>query len=77
VAAFIANGIPVAAPNVHPGYGPEDVGFFSANLCAAVILNPQFNMVESAKKAALEAKNELSISTIVEKFQSDIQLSSV
>jgi glycosyltransferase involved in cell wall biosynthesis len=77
VAAFMAHGIPVAAPNVHPGYSPEDVGFFSPTLRAAVIRDPQINMVESAKKAALEAKNELGISTIAEKFQSDIQLSSI
>jgi glycosyltransferase involved in cell wall biosynthesis len=77
VAAFIAHGVPVAAPNVHPEYSPEDVGFFSPKLRAAVIRDPQINMVENAKKATLEAKNELGISTIAGKFQSDIQFSSI
>lgn len=73
VAAFIAHGVPVAAPNTHPGYHATDIGFFSSKLCAAVLLEPDIQKLKKAKEAARKVRKEIEVSTIANKMLSDMQ----
>ena len=72
VAAFIHHGIPVAAPVVHPGKDISDIGFFSKDLCAAIVLNPGMQALTAAKNAVLKAKHEIGLQVIAKKFMDSI-----
>jgi glycosyltransferase involved in cell wall biosynthesis len=74
VAAFIAHGLPVAAPYIYPGRDPEDIGFFSSNLCGAIVKTPDFSSLQMAAKASVSSKNEIEINKVTEKFIADLQL---
>lgn len=74
VAAFIAHGLPVAAPYVCPGRDPDDIGFFSSNLCATVIKKPTFASLQMAGEASVRAKDEIDVKTVAKKFIADLQL---
>jgi hypothetical protein len=73
VAAFLTHDIPVAAPNTHQSYNPNEIGFFSERLHSTIISVPDFSLLEKAKKATIAAKNEICISAISATFLSDIQ----
>src|SRR5690606_36403762 len=68
VAAFIEHGLPVAAPNIHPAFSPEEIGFFSSNLSSSILRSPEIHAINNAQKYVMEAKQEISVSTIARKF---------
>lgn len=72
VAAFLHHDIPVAAPVVQQGKHPKDIGFFSENLCAAVLLTPDLQALETAKEAVIKAKPEIDLIAIAKLFLSAI-----
>jgi hypothetical protein len=72
VAAFLQHGIPVAAPVIQPGLDPAEIGFFSTNLCSAILLTPDVNALAIAGKAAMAAKNEIGLPVISNVFLEDI-----
>lgn len=73
VAAFIAHGVPVAAPNINPAYKPTDLGFFSQGIREAIILDPEYPNLLKAKKAVQQARDEIKVSTIANKMLSDMK----
>ncbi|MEP6747112.1 MAG: hypothetical protein ABJB86_05285 [Bacteroidota bacterium] len=72
VAAFLQHGIPVAAPVIYPGIDPNEIGFFSGELCSAILLMPDLNALALAGKAAINAKNEIGLTVIAKIFIEDI-----
>jgi hypothetical protein len=72
VAAFLQHGIPVAAPVVHRGRDPRDIGFFSSNLCTAILLHPDLQALTVAKEAAMNAKCEIDLPVITKLFVENI-----
>ena len=68
VAAFLHHGIPVAAPVVQQGKHPKDIGFFSENLCAAILLTPEIQALDIAKEAVIKAKHEIDLKAIAKLF---------
>lgn len=76
VAAFIAHGVPVAAPNFCNSYSLDNIGFFSSFLRLAIVLQPDLSQIEKAKSTMLFSKSEILSSTIAKKFISDLNLRS-
>lgn len=72
VAAFLAHGIPVAAPLVHPDYPADDIGFFSPDLCVAILLTPTIDSFEAAQAAARVAQPLIRLSSIAQTFLVDL-----
>ncbi|NML63649.1 glycosyltransferase family 4 protein [Hymenobacter sp. RP-2-7] len=72
VAAFLAHGIPVAAPYIHPEAISTDIGFFSANLRSAILTEPDIASYQNTKIAAQKAKNIITLSKIARTFLIDI-----
>ena len=68
VAAFLQHGIPVAAPVVYPGKQPDDIGFFSGNLCFAIVCTPDLHALAVAKEAAMMARCEIDLPVITKLF---------
>lgn len=73
VAAFIAHGVPVAAPVIHPKYDPMEIGFLSSSLCSSIILEPEFQNIKIAEIATLDARNEIMVTTITNKMLYDME----
>lgn len=73
VAAFLTHGVPVAVPNVHPGFSPLEIGFFSHNLCKSVLIEPVFSEILKARKILSKASNEIHITSVANKFLSDFK----
>lgn len=72
VAAFIAHGVPVAAPNVHIDFSSSEIGFFSDELRSAVLLCPDYSSLKEARTKARQAKKEIELTTVANKFLSDL-----
>ena len=72
VAAFLARGIPVAAPYVHPEAEATDIGLFSASLCSAILLHPDVELYRAAKAAAIVAQSTIQASVIARTFLADL-----
>jgi hypothetical protein len=70
VAAFLAHGIPVAAPLTHVNANEDP--FFSLKLCQSIIIDPDISSCRDAIKAALASKEEIEISKIAETFFKDL-----
>ncbi|WP_345955130.1 hypothetical protein [Mucilaginibacter sp. PAMB04168] len=71
-AAFIEHGVPVAAPNIHPGFNNNNIGFLDDRLKDCIVLHPNLTEVEKAK-AAVEAACELiKLSTVTNQFLADL-----
>jgi len=68
VAAFLAHGIPVAAPNVEGHHDPTEIGFFSENMRSSILLTPDLSNLEKAKVSAQSARNEIHVSNIAKTF---------
>jgi len=73
VAAFLHHGIPVAAPVVHPGKEVKEIGFFSKELCDAIVLSPRMQALDTAKKAALKARHEIDLQVIAKLFMASLE----
>jgi glycosyltransferase involved in cell wall biosynthesis len=73
VAAFIAHGIPIAAPNVHPGYIPTMIGFFSKELISTILLEPDYQKLQELKMKLIRVKDGIQLSSIAHKFISDLK----
>lgn len=73
VAAFLHHGIPVAAPVVHPGKEVKDIGFFSKELCDAIVLSPRMQALDTAKKAVLKARHEIDLPVIARQFMASLE----
>ena len=71
-AAFLAHRRPVAAPTVHWGTAPEDIGFFAASLRAAIVVAPDLQAIAIAQTAAQLAPELLRVSTIAQLFADDL-----
>ena len=74
VAAFLAHGIPVAAPNVLLGNSEEDIGFFSASLCSAILIHPGISSFQQAKASAYTASSLIDISVVARTFLEDLTI---
>ncbi|RZK45172.1 MAG: glycosyltransferase family 1 protein [Hymenobacter sp.] len=72
VAAFLAHGIPVAAPVVHHGSTAVNIGFFSASLRATIMLEPSIFDLRTAAKAAQESQLAVQAFTIAKIFWADL-----
>lgn len=72
VAAFLHHGIPVAAPVVYPDKRIDEIGFFSKDLCAAILLTPDLQALVQAKEAASKARSEIDLPVIAELFMKSI-----
>lgn len=72
VAAFISHGVPVAAPNIHHGFLPGEIGFFDPAICLSIITEPDKNSIHAAAKAALAARSKIDLTTIAKTFISDL-----
>jgi hypothetical protein len=72
VAAFLAHGIPVAAPVLHPDYKAEDIGFFSDNLQSCVLLQPTIHSLRVAQASSNLAQHIIQISTVARTFLDDL-----
>jgi glycosyltransferase involved in cell wall biosynthesis len=72
VAAFLAHGIPVAAPYVHQEAVPTDIGLFSSSLHPAILLYPDTALYQAAKKAAQTAQSQIQASAIAQTFLADL-----
>ncbi|PVY38678.1 glycosyltransferase [Pontibacter virosus] len=73
VAAFIAHGIPVAAPHFLTNQGPYKIGFSSSNLCNAIILEPALEHIYLLKKNILHTANMIEVPAVAKKFISDLK----
>lgn len=73
VAAFLHHGVPVAAPVVHPGKEVKDIGFFSRQLCDAIVLSPRMQALHTAKQAVLKARQEIDLHVIARLFMSSLE----
>jgi hypothetical protein len=73
VAAFLSHGKPVAAPNVHQGFGTEETGFFCKDLFLPIIKEPALAKVIDAKNAVAKVKNIISVSTVAKQFINDLK----
>jgi hypothetical protein len=72
VAAFIAHGVPVAAPFVYKGYSVDEIGFDSKSLCSSIILSPTINSIKIARHNAKIAKDEIKVHKVADNFLNDI-----
>lgn len=73
VAAFISHGVPVAAPIVSKGQRPDDIGFFSPELWAAILTQPSLQNIRRLKAAAKHAAHNIQVNAIAKKFLSDLE----
>lgn len=73
LAAFIAHGVPVAAPNVHVDHSPSEIGFFSSKLKSSIVIEPNLHCVELAKAAAITAKSDIHVVSVSKKFLADLK----
>lgn len=71
VAAFLSHGIPVAAPH-KCGRNPKEIGFFSKELQATIITEPELHKITRAKKLLNKVKEELSVPAIAQVFLKDL-----
>jgi hypothetical protein len=71
VSAFLSHGVPVAAPFTHNGYAANNLGFLSKALCSAIILEADFEHIQTARSAAIAANKEIEVSIIANKFMLD------
>jgi hypothetical protein len=72
VAAFISHGVPVAAPVVTEGERPDNIGFFSAELWAAILTQPRLQNISKLKAAARHAAQNIQVGVIAKKFLADL-----
>ncbi|WP_154652600.1 hypothetical protein [Flavobacterium rivuli] len=72
VAAFLNHGVPVAAPFIKDGYQDEGIGFFDEKLISSVVVKPQIENIEEAKKNAFCAHTVIDIPVIAQKFINDL-----
>ena len=72
VAAFLAHGVPVAAPVVHEEDFQLGIGFFNNREIDSIIINPIWEDFQQAKKEVLFVNKEINISTISKLFYSDL-----
>lgn len=77
IAAFLVNGVPVAAPYVKPGFLDTDIGFFSKRLQSAIITNPAFGHFQKAAKVALTISEQVRVSEVSKIFISQLQKASL
>jgi hypothetical protein len=72
VAAFLAHGIPVAAPISFNRYNTSDIGFFSEDLNNCILLQPTLSGLEYARESIYSAKTTIHLSTITSAFIEDL-----
>ncbi len=72
VAAFLLHEVPVAAPNVHPRFKENEIGFNAVELCSVIVLEPNLEKILTLRKTMGAAKNEIQLSTVAKKFLSDL-----
>jgi glycosyltransferase involved in cell wall biosynthesis len=72
VAAFLAHGIPVAAPISFSAYNTSGIGFFSEDLSKCIILQPTLSGLQDAQKSIFSAKSTIYLSTVVSTFIEDL-----
>jgi glycosyltransferase involved in cell wall biosynthesis len=72
VAAFLAHGIPVAAPYVHHEAIPADIGLFSISLHPAILLHPDTSLYLAAKTAAQAGQSQIQALAIAQQLLADL-----
>jgi glycosyltransferase involved in cell wall biosynthesis len=73
VAAFLAHGVPVAAPYAQKYYDAVQVGFFDSELCSSIVLEPELNQLCRAKQILFKAKEDIRLDKIAKNFLSDLK----
>jgi hypothetical protein len=56
VMAFLAHGVPVAAPNVQELFDDDNIGFFTHELRSSIVLEPDMNQIHRCTEAAIKAR---------------------
>ena len=72
VAAFLSQGIPVAAPYSKLGYEHLKVGFLKKKLKKGIFDKPDLLHFQKAAKAAKRIPEKISVDTIAAKFEKDL-----
>lgn len=72
VAVFLAQGIPVAAPNIMSGKKSRRVGFFSEWQCRSIVKVPELKAVEEARGFARKCREDIDITQIAERLVLDL-----
>ena len=73
ITAFLAHGIPVAAPHIQKYYDSVQVGFFNSELCSSIVLEPELNQLCRSKQILFKAKEEIRLDKIAKTFLSDLE----
>jgi hypothetical protein len=73
VAAFLAHGVPVAAPNIHFKHDVAEIGFFYEGLRLSILTNPDLADLKVACAYANAARNQLHVSFVAKTFVSDLK----
>lgn len=71
--AFLAHGIPVAAPIIEKEYSNSGIGFFDQKQTDSIVTKPSLLAIEIAKEAALAIKKEIEISKISLTFVNNLK----
>ena len=72
LSVFFAHGLPVAAPNIHFLYSPDEIGFFSEELKKTIVTEPNTESVARARAFAGRNRTDLEIGFITKQFLSDL-----
>jgi len=73
VAAFLAHGVPVAAPNVDKNYSSKEIGFFTTELNSSLLLKPEIDQLPVLKIFTVDAKEKIKPSAITQTFLCDLK----
>jgi len=73
VAAFLAHGVPVAAPHVQKYCDSAQIGFFNSELRSSIVLEPELNHLCRSKQALIRAREDIRLDKIAKIFLSDLR----
>lgn len=73
VAAFLAHGIPVAAPIQLMEYSVQGIGLFIESWKHSIMIDPNVNNIQKTKKVAEENKKMFCVDQICDLFLKDLQ----
>jgi len=77
VAAFLSQGIPIAAPYVKPGYEGTAIGFYNTDISRAILSTPNLSAYKTCENAAMETAKELSVAKITDSLLEDLGMQKV
>lgn len=74
VAAFLAHGVPVAAPNVNANKREDNIGLFSMALRSTIITEPDIIKIGKSKTGLGYARKEISVAKVAQTFIADLKM---